>query len=190
MTKSVKLKALAVQAKLRAAQDAALRAELADEAFDAHNKAANRRFTPLFTDIEYERGVERAHLTGDVEARAPTPLAWQLDNVMASASEAAQRFRRASAARARDLAEKVAAIEDRPLMMLSAAEDAAADRARVDALVKLSKDAAKHADYVAELRKRAGRAPLGGSGRAPGAENGGADDAAATEAAISIGGGA
>jgi hypothetical protein len=127
MTKSVQLKALAVQAKLRAQQGAALGVELRDEAYDASNKRSNAHFTPIFTTMEAERN--------------PVPLAWQMDSVSAAASERAVAFRKRAADGAAAIRAVVARVQaaDRPLMMVAAQEEAAAERARVAALVRVAK---------------------------------------------------
>ena len=125
MTKSVKLKALAVQAKLRTQQEAALRATLYDEEIDAHNKMCNKRFTPLFEDME--------------RTRVTIPLAWQQNGVTAALSARAIAFRQKSTALAKFIKQRVAAVADKPLMMLSSVEESAANAAKVHALVKIAK---------------------------------------------------
>lgn len=131
MTKSVKLKALAVQAKLRAQQTAAFATELGDERYDAFKQHSNAHFTPIFETME--------------AVRNPVPLSWQMDNVTAAASERAVRFRETSKRNAQLIRERVAAKQaaDRPLMMVSAQEEAAAERARVNALVRIAKTTAR-----------------------------------------------
>ena len=147
MTKSVKLKALAVQAKLRGQQEAALRAELNQESIGAYNKKCNARFTPLFEDLE--------------RTRVPIPLAWQQDSVTAAASARAIAFRAKSTALAKIIQDRVASVADRPLMMLSSSEEAAANAAKVQALVKVAKLSSSMMDRT--VRNASSRSALRGN---------------------------
>jgi hypothetical protein len=144
MTKSVKLKMLEVQRRLRDMQQKELDAELADEAFEAECKLATSRFKPLFNELEYQRGLQRLQMAHDnqkmLDRTEPEPLSWQMDHVTASASEAAREF----VARSRETAAKVRNCvkkgqSDRPLVMLSSTLQAEKENARRDALVKAAK---------------------------------------------------
>ena len=137
MTKSVRLKMAAVQARLREAQEAQLAAERADEAYARVDRQCSVRLGPTFSAMERERLTEYDSSGAPVGVRQ---LSWYLDSVTATASERAAHFRAASARTAADLKARVqAAQQDRPLVMQRATLQLAKDKARVGALLKTAR---------------------------------------------------
>ncbi len=111
MTRSVKLKMAAVQARLREQQEAALAKEVADERYADVDRAATAKLAPTFQALERER------LT-DPETGQVKKLSWYLDHVTAAASERRRIFveeTKKNAARIRERVE--AAKSNRPLVM-------------------------------------------------------------------------
>ncbi len=111
MTRSVKLKMAAVQARMREQQEAVFAAELADEAYADVDRAATAKLAPTF------QALERARLT-DPDTGALLKLSWYMDHVTAAASERRRVFTEETKRRAAMIRERVeAAKANRPLVM-------------------------------------------------------------------------
>jgi hypothetical protein len=147
MTKSVRLKMAAVQARLRAAQEAQLAAEQADERYADIDRACSARLGPTFSALERDRLTEYDPHTG--APLGTRQLSWYLDSVTSAAGERAAAFRAASARTAADLRARVAAAQsNRPLVMQRASLEIARDAARTGALVRSARAAAAGAKGV------------------------------------------
>lgn len=129
MTRSVQLKILSAQQKLREFQEKELRKQQEDEAYERTMKEATQRMAPLFQAMERER--------------VPIPMAWQMDKVASSVSDARQKFERETAARERENRQRVAAAQqNRPLVMMQYALQQKSEEARARALETVARAAA------------------------------------------------
>ena len=110
MTRSVKLKMAEVQRQMRAAQEAALEKELADERYADIDRAATAKLAATFAALERERLTK--------PDGSMLQLSWRMDHVTAAASESRRDFNERSKQLARVVKERVAAAQaNRPLVM-------------------------------------------------------------------------
>lgn len=130
MTKSVQLKMLEVQRKLRENQIKEREEAEADEHFRSFIKESTHHLAPIIQDMERQR--------------IKAPLAWQMDRTMASASDARKAFDKESRERsALNKARIEAAQSNRPLVMMRATLEREKELSHTAALQKVASTTAR-----------------------------------------------
>jgi hypothetical protein len=128
MTRTVQLRMLEVQRRVREQQERERQAAVEDEAYERRVREATRVIAPIVSQLEAERN--------------PVPLAWQTSAATTAATLAKEEFEKTARANAEDQRRRVAAAEARrPFLFMRTSMDVRREEARRSALIQSARAA-------------------------------------------------